>query len=58
MLSNGPVVEQVLFSPDATGRKPADVLSPGAVLVVMSSIPAGDLPIAGRAPDREGCALC
>jgi 3-hydroxyisobutyrate dehydrogenase-like beta-hydroxyacid dehydrogenase len=39
MLSNGPVVEQVLFSPDETGRKPADVLSRGAVLVVMSSIP-------------------
>jgi 3-hydroxyisobutyrate dehydrogenase-like beta-hydroxyacid dehydrogenase len=40
MLSNGPVVDQVLFSPDATGRKPAEVLSSGAVLVVMSSIPA------------------
>ena len=39
MLSNGPVVEQVLFSPDETGRKPADVLLRGAVLVVMSSIP-------------------
>lgn len=39
MLSNGPVVEEVLFSPDRSGRKPADVLVPGATLVVMSSIP-------------------
>jgi len=39
MLSNGPVVEEVLFSEDATGRKPAETLAPGAVLVVMSSIP-------------------
>ena len=39
MLSNGPVVEQVLFSEDETGRKPADALAPGSVLVVMSSIP-------------------
>jgi 2-hydroxy-3-oxopropionate reductase len=40
MLSNGPVVEQVLFSPDHTGRIPAEMLQPGSVLVVMSSIPA------------------
>ena len=39
MLSNGPVVEEVLFSEDASGRKPAEMLAPGAVLVVMSSIP-------------------
>jgi 3-hydroxyisobutyrate dehydrogenase-like beta-hydroxyacid dehydrogenase len=39
MLSNGPVVEQVLFSDDGTGRKPAEVMSPGSVLLVMSSIP-------------------
>jgi 2-hydroxy-3-oxopropionate reductase len=39
MLSNGPVVEDVLFSPDATGRRPADALGAGSVLVVMSSIP-------------------
>jgi 3-hydroxyisobutyrate dehydrogenase-like beta-hydroxyacid dehydrogenase len=39
MLSNGPVVEEVLFSPDGTGRKPAESLAPGSVLVVMSSIP-------------------
>jgi len=39
MLSNGPVVEEVLFSEDASGRKPAETLAPGAVLVVMSSIP-------------------
>jgi 2-hydroxy-3-oxopropionate reductase len=40
MLSNGPVVEEVLFSPDRSGRKPADALRSGATLVVMSSIPA------------------
>jgi 2-hydroxy-3-oxopropionate reductase len=39
MLSNGPVVEEVLFSPDADGRKPAEAMKPGAVLIVMSSIP-------------------
>jgi 2-hydroxy-3-oxopropionate reductase len=39
MLSNGPVVDQVLFSDDETGRKPAEILLPGSVLVVMSSIP-------------------
>lgn len=39
MLSNGPVVEEVLFSDDASGHKPAEMLAPGAVLVVMSSIP-------------------
>jgi 2-hydroxy-3-oxopropionate reductase len=39
MLSNGPVVEEVLFSEDASGRKPAETLAPGAVLVIMSSIP-------------------
>ena len=39
MLSNGPVVEDVLFSADGTGRKPVESLPPGSVLVVMSSIP-------------------
>jgi 2-hydroxy-3-oxopropionate reductase len=39
MLSNGPVVEEVLFSPDAGGAVPAEALKPGSVLVVMSSIP-------------------
>jgi len=39
MLSDGPVVEQVLFTPDQTGKKPAEAMAPGAVLVVMSSIP-------------------
>jgi 2-hydroxy-3-oxopropionate reductase len=39
MLSNGPVVEEVLFSPDGSGKKPAEAMRPGAVLVVMSSIP-------------------
>jgi 2-hydroxy-3-oxopropionate reductase len=39
MLSNGPVVEEVLFSADSSGRKPAEALAPGSALVVMSSIP-------------------
>jgi len=39
MLSNGPVVEEVVFSEDASGRKQAETLAPGAILVVMSSIP-------------------
>jgi 3-hydroxyisobutyrate dehydrogenase-like beta-hydroxyacid dehydrogenase len=39
MLSNGAVVEEVLFSPDQTGKLPAEVIAAGSVLVVMSSIP-------------------
>jgi 3-hydroxyisobutyrate dehydrogenase-like beta-hydroxyacid dehydrogenase len=39
MLSDGPAVEQVLFLPDHTGRKPAEAMAAGSVLVVMSSIP-------------------
>jgi 2-hydroxy-3-oxopropionate reductase len=39
MLSNGPVVEEVIFSPDATGRSPFNAMQAGAALVVMSSIP-------------------
>jgi 2-hydroxy-3-oxopropionate reductase len=39
MLSNGAVVEEVLFSPDQTGKSPAETMAGGSVLVVMSSIP-------------------
>ncbi len=39
MLSNGPVVEEVLFSEDASGQNPADAFRSGATLAVMSSIP-------------------
>ena len=39
MLSNGPVVEEVMFSADASGRVPAEAMRPGAALIVMSSIP-------------------
>src|ERR1700733_3853784 len=39
MLSNGPVVEEVLFSPDHSGKRPAETMAAGSVLVVMSSIP-------------------
>jgi 3-hydroxyisobutyrate dehydrogenase-like beta-hydroxyacid dehydrogenase len=39
MLSNGPVVDEVLFTADSTGRQPAEVIRSGATLLVMSSIP-------------------
>ena len=39
MLSNGPVVEEVLFSPDSARRSPAEAMQSGSALVVMSSIP-------------------
>src|SRR5215510_11481448 len=39
MLSNGPVVEEVMFSADATGCSPFEAMQVGAALVVMSSIP-------------------
>jgi 2-hydroxy-3-oxopropionate reductase len=39
MLSTGPVIDEVLFAADATGRSPVDSLKSGATLVVMSSIP-------------------
>jgi 3-hydroxyisobutyrate dehydrogenase-like beta-hydroxyacid dehydrogenase len=39
MLSNGPVVKDVLFGEDSTGRRPAEVIAAGSVLLVMSSIP-------------------
>ena len=29
MLSNGPAVEEVLFSPDSAGKRPAETLTPG-----------------------------
>jgi 2-hydroxy-3-oxopropionate reductase len=39
MLSNGPVVEEVMFTADSTGKAPAEALAPGSTLIVMSSIP-------------------
>lgn len=39
MLSNGAVVEEVLFSRDHAGNRPAETMAAGSVLVVMSSIP-------------------
>ena len=39
MLSNGPVVEEVMFGKDSTGRSPFDAMKQGSALVVMSSIP-------------------
>jgi 2-hydroxy-3-oxopropionate reductase len=39
MLSNGPVVEEVMFSADVGGRVPAEVMRKGSTLIVMSSIP-------------------
>ncbi len=39
MLSNGPVVDEVIFSHDDLGRMPAEIMPRGSALVVMSSIP-------------------
>lgn len=39
MLSTGPVVDEVLFTPDHTGRSLAESLAPAALVIVMSSIP-------------------
>jgi 3-hydroxyisobutyrate dehydrogenase-like beta-hydroxyacid dehydrogenase len=39
MLSNGPVVDEILFSDDGSGHAPAGAFRPNATLVVMSSIP-------------------
>ena len=39
MLSNGPVVEEVMFSAAAAGRVPVEAMRKGATLIVMSSIP-------------------
>ena len=39
MLSTGPVIDEVLFGPDASGEVPVHTLKPGSILVVMSSIP-------------------
>jgi 2-hydroxy-3-oxopropionate reductase len=39
MLSNGPVVEEVMFRADGTARSPFEAMTAGAALVVMSSIP-------------------
>ncbi|MGN6572498.1 MAG: NAD(P)-dependent oxidoreductase, partial [Pseudolabrys sp.] len=39
MLSNGPVVEEVMFAADASGRVPAEAMRKGSALIVMSSIP-------------------
>jgi 2-hydroxy-3-oxopropionate reductase len=39
MLSNGPVVEQVMFAADTSGRVSAEAMRKGAALIVMSSIP-------------------
>src|SRR3569623_148536 len=39
MLSNGPVVEEVMFAADASGRVPTEAMRKGAALIVMSSIP-------------------
>ena len=39
MLSTGPVIDEVLFGPDASGEVPVHALEPGSILIVMSSIP-------------------
>lgn len=39
MLSSGPVVDEVLFNADDSGQAPAEVIEPGSLVIVMSSIP-------------------
>ena len=53
MLSNGPVVEEVLFSPDKAGKSPVEAMVAGSVLVVMSSIPVETCQ--SQAPTRWRC---
>jgi 2-hydroxy-3-oxopropionate reductase len=54
MLSNGPVVEEVMFSADATGRSPFEAMRAGAALVVMSSIPVETCQEQGRRCAKRG----
>jgi len=39
MLSSGPVVDKVLFDVDENGHSPSEVIEPGSLVIVMSSIP-------------------
>lgn len=39
MLSSGPVVDEVLFTADESGPAPAEIIAPGSMVIVMSSIP-------------------
>jgi 3-hydroxyisobutyrate dehydrogenase-like beta-hydroxyacid dehydrogenase len=48
MLSDGPAVEEVMFSPDTSGRSPFEAMQKGAALVVMSSIPVETCQAQGR----------
>ena len=56
MLSNGPVVEEVMFSADASGRVPAEVMRKGAALIDELD-PGRDLPGPGKAHGRARCRL-
>jgi 2-hydroxy-3-oxopropionate reductase len=54
MLSSGPVVEEVMFSADTTGRSPFEAMQAGAALVVMSSIPVETCQEQGRRCAKRG----
>ena len=54
MLSNGPVVEEVMFGKDATGRVPFEAMRPGSALVVMSSIPVETCQAQGKRAAARG----
>src|SRR5690606_5882239 len=54
MLSNGPVVEEVMFGKDATGRVPFEAMRPGSALVVMSSIPVETCEAQGKRAAARG----
>ncbi len=54
MLSNGPVVDDVLFSPDNTGKAPSEAMAAGSVLVVMSSIPVETCQMQAKGVSQRG----
>ena len=54
MLSNGPVVDDVLFSPDGTGKTPSEAMAAGSVLVVMSSIPVETCQMQAKGVSQRG----
>ena len=52
MLSNGPVVEEIIFSRDDLGRVPAEAMPRGSVLVVDEFDTGRDMPGSGSATCR------
>lgn len=54
MLSSGPVVDQILFEPDAKGRCVAEEMQEDSICVVMSSIPLETVQAQARKLGRRG----